>query len=140
MGVATVNAIEGVARKFAPGWRAGANQGPDPRHQGALGESRGGDGFGLPLVDQTYVNHKIDTSPADVVRLTADLQQIGGVRKISSVTVQEALRPAAWSFSRSLGRAPTSPASGGLPGRGVPGGGHARAVVAWWRGCVRVCG
>ena len=86
MGVATVNAIEGVARKFAPGWRAGANQGPDPRHQGALGESRGGDGFGLPLVDQTYVNHKIDTSPADVVRLTAGLEQIGGVRKISSVT------------------------------------------------------
>ena len=42
MGVATVNAIEGLARKFAPGWRAGANQGPDPRHQGALGESRGG--------------------------------------------------------------------------------------------------
>jgi hypothetical protein len=46
------------------------------------------------VVDQTYVNDKINTPQADVVRLTADLQQAGGVWKISDVTVLEGATPA----------------------------------------------
>jgi hypothetical protein len=45
------------------------------------------------VVDQTYVNDKIDTPQADVVRLTADLQQVGGVWKIADVTVLEGATP-----------------------------------------------
>jgi hypothetical protein len=45
------------------------------------------------VVDQTYVNNKISTPQADVVRLTADLQQAGGVWKISNVTVLEGATP-----------------------------------------------
>lgn len=46
------------------------------------------------VVDQTYVNDKITTPQADVVRLIADLQQVGGVWKISDVTVLEGADPA----------------------------------------------
>jgi hypothetical protein len=45
------------------------------------------------VVDQTYLNNKISTPQADVVRLTADLQQAGGVWKISYVTVLEGATP-----------------------------------------------
>jgi hypothetical protein len=45
------------------------------------------------VVDQTYVNNKISALLADVVRLTADLQQAGGVWKISNVTVLEGATP-----------------------------------------------
>jgi hypothetical protein len=45
------------------------------------------------LVDQTYVNNKVSTPQADVVRLTADVQQAGGVWKISNVTVLEGATP-----------------------------------------------
>ncbi len=46
------------------------------------------------VVDQTYVNDKITSPQADVVRLVADLQQVGGVWKISNVTVLEGATPA----------------------------------------------
>ncbi len=46
------------------------------------------------VVDQTYVNNKIDTPQADVVRLTANLQQVDGVWKIAEVTVLEGATPA----------------------------------------------
>jgi hypothetical protein len=45
------------------------------------------------VVDQTYVNDKINTPQADVVRLTADLQRVDGVWKISDVTVLEGATP-----------------------------------------------
>jgi len=45
------------------------------------------------VVDQTYVNNKINTPQADVVRLTATLQRVGGVWKISDVTVLEGASP-----------------------------------------------
>ena len=46
------------------------------------------------VVDQTYVNNKITSPQADVVRLVADLKQVGGVWKISGVTVLEGATPA----------------------------------------------
>jgi hypothetical protein len=46
------------------------------------------------VVDQTYVNNKITSPQADVVRLVADLKQVGGVWKISNVTVLEGASPA----------------------------------------------
>jgi hypothetical protein len=46
------------------------------------------------VVDQTYVNNKITSPQADVVRLVADLKQVGGVWKISDVTVLEGATPA----------------------------------------------
>jgi hypothetical protein len=56
------------------------------------------------VVDQTYVNNKISSPQADVVRLIADLQQVGGVWKISNVTVLEGATPAsAGSASGSAG-------------------------------------
>ncbi len=45
------------------------------------------------VVDQTYVNTKITTPQADVVRLIADLQRVDGVWKISGVTVLEGATP-----------------------------------------------
>jgi hypothetical protein len=45
------------------------------------------------VVDQTYVNNKINTPQADVVRLTADMQRVNGVWKISNVTVLEGATP-----------------------------------------------
>ena len=44
-------------------------------------------------VDHTHVNNKISTPQTDVVRLTADLKQVGGTRKISDVTVLEGATP-----------------------------------------------
>ena len=46
------------------------------------------------VVDQTYVNNKITSPQADVVRLVADLKQVNGVWKISDVTVLEGANPA----------------------------------------------
>ena len=46
------------------------------------------------VVDQTYVNNKITSPQADVVRLVADLKQVDGVWKISDVTVLEGATPA----------------------------------------------
>ena len=46
------------------------------------------------VVDQTYVNNKITSPQADVVRLVADLKQMGGMWKISDVTVLEGATPA----------------------------------------------
>ncbi len=45
------------------------------------------------VVDQTYVNNKITSPQADVVRLVADLKQVNGVWKISDVTVLEGRHP-----------------------------------------------
>jgi hypothetical protein len=45
------------------------------------------------VVDQTYVNNKITTPQADVVRLVATLQRVGGVWKIAGVTVLEGATP-----------------------------------------------
>ncbi len=45
------------------------------------------------VVDQTYVNNKFTTPQADVVRLTANLRQVGGVWKIADVTVLEGATP-----------------------------------------------
>jgi len=46
------------------------------------------------VVDQTYVNNKISSPQADVVRLIAGLTRVGGVWKISDVTVLEGATPA----------------------------------------------
>lgn len=46
------------------------------------------------VVDQTYVNNKITSPQADVVRLVADLKQVNGIWKISDVTVLEGATPA----------------------------------------------
>ena len=47
------------------------------------------------VVDQTYANNKSTSLGSDVVRLTADLQQVsGGTWKISNVTVLEGATPA----------------------------------------------
>jgi hypothetical protein len=45
------------------------------------------------VVDQTYVNNKITSPQADVVRLVADLKVVNGVWKISEVTVLEGANP-----------------------------------------------
>ncbi|MFZ0250347.1 MAG: hypothetical protein WAL61_10410 [Acidimicrobiales bacterium] len=56
------------------------------------------------VVDQTYVNNKITSPQADVVRLIADLKRVNGVWKISDVTVLEGATPAsAGSASGSAG-------------------------------------
>ncbi len=56
------------------------------------------------VVDQTYVNNKITSPQADVVRLVASLKQVNGVWKISDVTVLEGANPAsAGSASGSAG-------------------------------------
>ena len=107
----------------------------------ALAESRGqirylevqsenqGDGTAsvYAVIDQTYVNNKITSPHADVVRLISDLQQVGGVWKISNVTVLEGATPAsASSASGSAGS--TVPGQEGRPGPSMG------------PGCVRVCG
>jgi hypothetical protein len=46
------------------------------------------------VVDQTFVNDKITSPQADVVRPIADLQPVGRVSKISDVTVLEGANPA----------------------------------------------
>jgi hypothetical protein len=45
------------------------------------------------VVDQTYANNKSTSLGSDVVRLTADLQQLNGTWKISNVTVLEGATP-----------------------------------------------
>jgi len=45
------------------------------------------------VVDQTYANNKSTSLGSDVVRLTADLQQLDGTWKISNVTVLEGATP-----------------------------------------------
>ncbi|HEX4176293.1 MAG TPA: hypothetical protein VHY81_10295 [Acidimicrobiales bacterium] len=45
------------------------------------------------VVDQTYANNKSTSLGSDVVRLTADLQQLHGTWKISNVTVLEGATP-----------------------------------------------
>jgi len=61
------------------------------------------------VVDQTYVNNKITSPQADVVRLIADLKQVDGVWKISDVTVLEGANPA------------SSSSASGSAGSSVPG-------------------
>ena len=61
------------------------------------------------MVDQTYVNNKINTPQADVVRLTADLQRVDGVWKISDVTVLEGA-----TSSASTARAQPAPRAGAV--------------------------
>jgi hypothetical protein len=61
------------------------------------------------VVDQTYVNNKITSPQADVVRLVADLKQVNGVWKISNVTVLEGANPA------------SSSSASGSAGSSVPG-------------------
>lgn len=65
------------------------------------------------VIDQTYVNNKISTPQTDVVRLTANLQQVGGVWKISSVTVLEGATPA----SASTGNSGSGSAGSNVPGQ-----------------------
>jgi hypothetical protein len=56
------------------------------------------------VVDQTYVNNKITTPQADVVRLVVNLTRVGSTWKISNVTVLEGASPAsAGSASGSAG-------------------------------------
>ncbi len=56
------------------------------------------------VVDQLYVNSKITTPQADVLRILLNLQQVGGTWKISNVTVLEGANPAsAGSASGSAG-------------------------------------
>jgi hypothetical protein len=45
------------------------------------------------VIDQTYVNNKITTPQADVVRLVVNLENVGGTWKISNVTVLEGASP-----------------------------------------------
>ncbi len=46
------------------------------------------------VVDQVYVNNKITTPQADVLRVLINLQQVGSAWKISDVTVLEGATPA----------------------------------------------
>ena len=64
------------------------------------------------VIDQTYVNNKISTPQSDVVRLIADLQQVGGVWKISSVTVLEGATPAS-----ATGNSGSGSAGSNVPGQ-----------------------
>ena len=80
------------------------------------------------VVDQTYVNNKITTPQADVVRLIADLQQVNGVWKISNVTVLEGATPASAGQRLGLVRLDRPRGSRGARRRRLP------------AGCVRVCG
>ena len=88
------------------------------------------------VVDQTYVNDKINTPQADVVRLTADLQQVNGVWKISNVTVLEHARQPRERFG--LGRLQRPRGSSGLlAAADATGSRRSEAVVAW---CRAACG
>jgi hypothetical protein len=65
------------------------------RYLAVQSENRGaGTASIYAVIDQTYVNDKITTPQSDVVRLVADLRQVGGVWKISNVTVLEGASPA----------------------------------------------
>ncbi|HEY1651338.1 MAG TPA: hypothetical protein VGG09_05600 [Acidimicrobiales bacterium] len=65
------------------------------------------------VIDQTYANNKITSIQSDVVRLTADLQQVNGTWKISSVTVLEGATPA----SASTGNSGSGSAGSSVPGQ-----------------------
>ncbi len=80
------------------------------------------------VVDQTSVNNKISSPQADVVRLVADLQRVGGVWKISNVTVLEGASPAR---RRQFV---------GLVGLQRPGAVALLGGPSMGPGCVRVCG
>ncbi len=60
------------------------------------------------VIDQTYANNKSSSIGSDVVRLTADLQQVNGVWKISEVTVLEGATPASTSGNSGSGSAGSS--------------------------------
>jgi hypothetical protein len=45
------------------------------------------------VVDQLYVNNKINTPQSDVVRLLIDLKLVGSTWKIANVTVLEGATP-----------------------------------------------
>jgi len=64
------------------------------------------------VVDQTYANNKSTSLGSDVVRLTADLQQLNGTWKISNVTVLEGATPQSSS---------TGSSGSGSSGSSVPG-------------------
>jgi hypothetical protein len=76
------------------------------------------------VVDQTYVNNKIAAPQADVVRLVADLQQVGGAWRISNVTVLEGATPA------------SQGSASGSSGSNVPGQERAGTGLTWpWAAC-----
>ncbi len=62
------------------------------------------------VVDQVYVNNKITTPQADVVRLIINLQKVGTTWKISNVTVLEGASPASAST-------PSGSAGSSVPGQ-----------------------
>ena len=80
------------------------------------------------VVDQTYVNNKITSPQADVVRLIADLQQVGGVWKISERHRARGGHAGQRRERLGLGRLHR-------PGAVGPAAGPSMAA-----GCVRVCG
>jgi hypothetical protein len=65
------------------------------------------------VVDQTYANNKSTSLGSDVVRLTADLQQLNGTWKISNVTVLEGATPQ----SSSTGSSGSGSAGSSVPGQ-----------------------
>ena len=106
---ADFNAVDGMATgAFATQAQQFFNASIRKALEQALAESRGqiryvavqsenqgaGTASVYAVVDQTYVNNKITSPQADVVRLVADLQQVNGVWKISNVTVLEGATPA----------------------------------------------
>ena len=106
---ADFNAVDGMATgAFATQAQQFFNASIRKALEQALAESRGqiryvaiqsenqgaGTASVYAVVDQTYVNNKITSPQADVVRLVADLQQVNGVWKISDVTVLEGATPA----------------------------------------------
>jgi hypothetical protein len=116
---ADFNAVDGMATgAFATQAQQFFNASIRKALEQALAESRGqirylavqsenqgaGTASVYAVVDQTYVNSKITSPQADVVRLVADLKQVNGVWKISNVTVLEGATPAsAGSASGSAG-------------------------------------
>jgi hypothetical protein len=106
---ADFNAVDGMATgAFATQAQQFFNASIRKALEQALAESRGqiryvavqsenqgaGTASVYAVVDQTYVNNKITSPQADVVRLVADLQRVNGVWKISDVTVLEGATPA----------------------------------------------
>jgi hypothetical protein len=116
---ADFNAVDGMATgAFATQAQQFFNASIRKALEQALAESRGqiryvavqsenqgaGTASVYAVVDQTYVNNKITSPQADVVRLVADLKQVNGVWKISDVTVLEGATPtSAGSASGSAG-------------------------------------
>jgi hypothetical protein len=106
---ADFNAVDGMATgAFATQAQQFFNASIRKALEQALAESRGqiryvaiqsenqgaGTASVYAVVDQTYVNNKITSPQADVVRLVADLKLVGGAWKISGVTVLEGATPA----------------------------------------------